>query len=207
MLMESARVAGRGRCGHREAREHEGGVPGMSGPAPRSISVSAQQRRVLEGILRRETSTQQLARRARTILLAVGSNNVPVARRVGVSDETVRAWRQRWAEAGAALLAAEAEGGDGALEMVVRGILADEPQSGAPAIFTPEQVCAIVAVACEPPAASERPIGHWTPRELADEAVKRGIVAAMSPQSVHRFFKGGRSQAVSEPLLAHASAR
>lgn len=146
---------------------------------------------MLEGIVRRETSTQQQARRARTILLATGGNNVQVARGVGISDETVRAWRQRWAEAGEALLAAEAAGGDGALEAVVLGLLADEPRSGAPATFTPEQVCAIVALACEPPAASERPIDHWTPRELADEAVKRGIVATISPQSVDRFLKGG----------------
>ena len=205
--MESVRIADRERCGHRVAREHEGDEPPMSGPAPRSISVSTQQRRVLEGIVRRETSTQQLARRARTILLAVGSNNVQVGRAVGVSDETVRAWRQRWADAGEALLGAEAEGGDGGLERVMWGILADEPRSGAPARCTPEQVCAIVAVACEPPAVSERPIDHWTPRELADEAVKRGIVAAISPQSVDRFFKGGRPQAASEPLLAHAGAR
>jgi len=37
-----------------------------------------------------------------------------------------------------------------------------------------------MAVACEPPGDSGRPISHWTPRELADEASKRGIVERIS---------------------------
>ena len=51
---------------------------------------------------------------------------------------------------------------------------------GAPATFSAEQWCQIIALACEPPEASGRPISHWTPRELADEACKRGIVATIS---------------------------
>ena len=86
----------------------------------------------------------------------------------------------------------------------MRGILADEPRSGTPATFGPEQVCQIVALACEPPEASERPITHWTPRELADEAVQRGIVPGISPSSVGRFLKGGRTSAAPQSLLADA---
>jgi transposase len=183
----------------------------MPGPAAERIVVSARQRQVLERIVRRGTSPQQQVRRAGIILAAAaGANNEQVGRAVGVIEETVRVWRRRWGQAAEALLAAEAEGGatdDRALEVVVAGVLADDPRSGTPPTFSPEQVCQIVALACEPPAVSGRPIERWTPRELADEAVQRGIVARISPQSVERFLKGGRAAAASEPLLAHAQAR
>jgi hypothetical protein len=57
-------------------------------------------------------------------------------------------------------------------------------------------------VACEDPQESGRPVTHWTPQELADEAIKRGIVTSISPRSVGRFLKGGGLEAPSEPLLA-----
>jgi putative transposase len=63
-----------------------------------------------------------------------------------------------------------------------------------------------VALACEPPPGSDRPVSHWTPRELADEAVKRAIVPAISPRSVGRFLKRGPAPAASEPLLVDARA-
>ena len=45
----------------------------------------------------------------------------------------------------------------------------------------------LAALACETPTASDRPVSSWTPRELADEAVKRGIVEQISPRTVERF--------------------
>jgi hypothetical protein len=55
-----------------------------------------------------------------------------------------------------------------------------------------------VALACENPREeSGRPITHWTPPELADEAVKRGIVESISPRSVGRFLGRGGSEASS----------
>ena len=47
----------------------------------------------------------------------------------------------------------------------------------------------IVALACEAPKASEHPVSHWTPTELATEAVKRHIVKKISPRSVGRFLR------------------
>ncbi|WP_330217256.1 helix-turn-helix domain-containing protein [Paenibacillus durus] len=55
--------------------------------------------------------------------------------------------------------------------------------------FTEEQVVQIVAIACEDPKDCGRPISHWTPREVRDEAVKRGIVPAISVTQVGRFLK------------------
>jgi putative transposase len=64
-----------------------------------------------------------------------------------------------------------------------------------------------MALACEDPQATGRPVSHWSPRELADEAVHRGIVARISPRTVGRFLKGGGPQAPSEPLLAQRKPR
>ena len=54
----------------------------------------------------------------------------------------------------------------------------DEERSGRKATYTPEQICAIIAMACEQPDkdADGPPITHWSARELADEAARRGIV-------------------------------
>jgi hypothetical protein len=78
----------------------------------------------------------------------------------------------------------------------------DAPRPGAPATFSAEQWCQIIALACEPPEASGRPISHWTPRELADEACKRGIVERISERHVGRFLKSGRPQTAPQSLLA-----
>ena len=123
-------------------------------------------------------------------------NNEQVARHLGVTDDTVRTWRGRWAAAAEALLAAEAEGGasdDRALETIIRGVLADEPRPGAPARFTPEQLCQLMAVACEPPGDSGRPISQWSGREIADELKAQGIVEHISPRHAARLLKKGVS--------------
>jgi putative transposase len=182
----------------------------VPGPAPQSISATPRQRRVLEQFVRRHTGPQQQVRRARAILAALDSaTNAAAGRQVGMKADTARQWRQRWAVAADALLAAELEGGaddDRALEVVVQGVLADEPRSGAPATFTPEQRCQVMALACEPPGDSGRPLSQWTPRELADEAVQRQIVDRISARTVGRFLVlgGGRAQAPPEPVLADA---
>ena len=74
------------------------------------------------------------------------------------------------------------------LEVMVVDVLGDEHRKGGPPKFSPEQVAAIIALACEPPADSGLPISHWTPPELAVEAVKRGIVKDISPRQVDRFL-------------------
>lgn len=153
--------------------------------------------------MRRQKSPQWLVLRARMILEAsVNNNNEQVAFQLDSHRETVRTWRRRWLEAAPALEVAEAEGDDKALADLIVKVLSDEPRPGTPATFTAEQVVQIVALACEDPSASGRPISHWTPRELAEEAIKRGIVESISPRSVGRFLKSGGSEAPSQPLLA-----
>jgi len=80
--------------------------------------------------------------------------------------------------------------------------LADEARSGKPPTFSAEQICQIIAIACEEPALSGRPITEWTPRELADEVSKRQIVSRISASQVWRFLKRGGVATASKPLLA-----
>ena len=79
-------------------------------------------------------------------------------------------------------------------------------KSGAPAKFGAEQICAIIAIACEPPSASDRPITQWSQQEVADEAMRRGIVDSISQRSVGRFFKRVGVEAASHPVLADVQA-
>jgi putative transposase len=163
---------------------------------------------VLERLTRRHTSPQHLVRRARIILdAAAGLNNDQIARQQALDRGTVRTWRTRWLAAAPRLAAAEAAGAtDQVLADLVCDHLADAPRPGAPTTFSPEQLVQLMAVACEPPPEAERPTSHWTPRELADEAVKRGIVPSISPRTVGRFLKSGRFEAPPEPLLAQSQA-
>jgi transposase len=71
--------------------------------------------------------------------------------------------------------------------------LTDAPRPGRPRQISAEQVCQVVALACERPADGERPISQWTGRELAEEVVRRGILPQLSPRHAARLLKRGTS--------------
>lgn len=134
---------------------------------------------------------------------ADGANNTEVAERLNIQRSTARIWRERWAAAAPALLLAEEEGiNDKGWAELIKQVLADEPRPGALSTFEPEQIAQIIAVACEDPQESGRPVTHWTPQELADEAIKRGFVTSISPRSVGRFLKRGGLEAPPDSPLA-----
>ena len=162
----------------------------MPGPKPTPIELTARQREILERLARRETNPQRLVRRCNVVLEAAdGANNTQVGRRLKIQRSTARTWRERWAAAAPALVLAEEEGiDDKGLAELIEQVLADEPRPGAPSTFEPEQIAQIIAVACEDPQESGRPVTHWTPQELADEVIKRGIVTSISPRTVGRFL-------------------
>lgn len=91
---------------------------------------------------------------------------------------------------------------DKELNVFILGCLSDQPRSGSPGKFSAEQICQIVAMACEPPEEYGRPVTHWTPKELADEADKQGIVESISTRHAGRFLKRSRFETASVPLLA-----
>jgi transposase len=157
-----------------------------------AILLSSAERSELDGLMRSHSTPQHLARRARMIVMAADGVGVgETAERLGVWRKGVSFWRARWLA-----------GGGTAGER-----LADAPRSGAPATITAEQICAIVALACEPPEAGGIPISHWSAADLAREAVRRGIVTSISPRSVGRFLKRVGPPAASRAALAHAQAR
>jgi len=163
--------------------------------------LSECQREILESITRRGTSPQQLVRRARIILLSdKGLTNAAISEQVGYERHQVGCWRSRWEAEAECLAAAETE------EALIEQVLSDAPRSGAPVKFTAEQVTQIVAVACEDPENSGRPVTHWTGAELANEVIKREIVVSISPRQVGRFLKSGRTQTPFEPILAERGA-
>jgi len=176
----------------------------MRGPKPTPLTLSVRQQAALEHLVRRHTSPQALVRRAQIVLAAaLGTNNTQIAQQLTLHRETVRIWRARWLSAAPRLDACEAASADAlALTSLVQELLADDPRRGAPDTFTAEQVVEIVALACTPAPDAQRPTSHWTPRDLVDEAVKRKIVAAISPRTVGRFLKASPAQTASEPLLA-----
>jgi homeodomain-containing protein len=167
------------------------------GPRPAPVALTGAERDALEAVARRPSTPQQLALRARIILAAAdGFNNTEIARLLGTNAEMPRRWRARW-------LAAPPADADAPLAVAAR--LAGVKPPGAPARFTAEQFCQLVALACEIPAGSDRPISQWSQREIADEAIRRGIFTSISPRHVGRFLKGGGPPAPPQPLLAEPS--
>jgi putative transposase len=156
----------------------------MPGPKPPAVELTADERRDLEGLARRHKTGQQLADRARIVLRAAdGLNNSEIARELSLEPDTVRLWRQRWL----------ALSGVAAAELDVADRLADAPRPGTPARITPEQVARIVALACEAPGESGRPVSQWSTTELAAEIMRRGIVDTISPRHAARLLKRGTS--------------
>ncbi len=155
-----------------------------------TVTVTARERQIVERLARAKAASQRLVERCRIILLSVaGWANETQADDLGIDRQCVRRWRHRWAKARPALVAAEQrDASDKDLEKLIVGILTNDDRCGAPPKFTPEQIASIIALACEPPAESGLPVSHWTPPELAREAIKRGIVESISPRQVDRFL-------------------
>src|SRR5919201_1677547 len=150
----------------------------------RPITLTEDERQGLETVVRRHSTPQQVATRARIVLAAAdGQPLVRIAEQVGLSRESVRFWRDRWV----ALQDIPLE------EVSVAQRLADAPRPGAPARITAEQVCQVVVLACEAPTASGRPISQWTHQEIAAEIIRRGIVDTISPRHAARLVKRGIS--------------
>jgi transposase len=151
------------------------------GPKPAELSLSEGERTALEVLVRRHSTPKQLAIRGRMILGAAdGKRNAEIARELGTSVDTVRKWRMRWLSVQAVSLE----------DLSIGQRLSDEQRPGRPAQITAEQTCQLIALACEQP--KERPISHWTGREIADEVMARGIIKQISPRHAARLLKKKR---------------
>ncbi len=140
------------------------------------VQLSAEHERELNNLVRAHSTPQKLAERARIILLAAaGVGIAETAMQLGIWRKTAGHWRRRW-------LNAAASAG-------VAARLSDAPRCGAPAKFTPEVICQIMALACKDPETLEVPVSHWSQSELARQSVARGIVESISHGTVGRFLK------------------
>jgi transposase len=122
--------------------------------------LTGDERRTLENWVKRRSTAQGLALRARIVLACARQQQPVVAARLGVNRKTVTRWRARF-------LAARLDG------------LTDEPRPGVPRTITDAQVEEVVVRTLE-----EVPEGgtHWSKRELAHRA-------GISPSSVHRIWR------------------
>jgi transposase len=166
----------------------------MPGSAAKVV-ISERQQNVLQQLSTARTVAQFLVVRATIILLAFqGLDNQAIASRVGLGRHQIGSWRRRWQEAFDDLIRIECTDEPPALRHAIETVLSDEHRCGSPGKFTAEQLALLLALACEPPEKSGRPITHWTGAELADEASQRGIVDAISPSQVNRYLRGAELQ-------------
>jgi transposase len=133
----------------------------MADPRLEPLVLAEDERRTLENWVKRRSTAQGLALRARIVLAcAEGGSNLAVAARLGVNRKTVTRWRARFLR----------ERLDG---------LTDDPRPGVPRTITDAQVEEVVVRTLE-----EVPEGatHWSKRELARRA-------GISPSSVLRIWR------------------
>lgn len=157
----------------------------MRGPKPAVLELNEREQEELEALVRKHSTPQQIAQRGRMILAAAqGKNNGQIARELGACVDTVRSWRMRWI--GWQKLSLD--------DFSIVERLSDTPRPGRPSQITAAQFCQLITLACEQP--KERPITHWTGREIAEEVMQRGIIAQISPRHAARLLKRGTSNPI-----------
>jgi transposase len=160
----------------------------MPGKAAK-VTVSERQLSILNQLRRSKTEPAWVVQRAAIIVLAwEGLLNEEISAEVGLGRMEVGKWRSRWRDAWEDLTLLECTE-PRRLRQAIRDTLRDAPRSGCPGKFTAEQITQILAVACEPPERSGRPITHWTNVELRAEVVKRGIVENISVSQVGLYLR------------------
>ena len=165
----------------------------MPGTAAK-IRISEKQQIVLQEFSRSRTVSKSVVQRAMIVLLGFqGMLNESIASKVGLNRQQVGVWRQRWRDAWGALCSWECKEPHRLREAIL-DVLADAPRPGCPGKFTAEQVSQIIALACESPKLSGRPMSHWTHRELQDEVIKRKIVETISVSQVGRILQDAAVQ-------------
>jgi transposase len=135
------------------------------------VRLAKKERQELQSLIGRKTAPQRDVMRARIALMAhEGYANTEIAQELGVSVQTVCAWRKRIAQQGA------------------QGIREGE-RSGCPPRITQEARLQLIALACEAQEAG----GRVTPTldEIVVRAVERGVVEQISRSHVQRILQAG----------------
>lgn len=133
------------------------------------VTLTAAERKTLKKRVRGAKTPYRDRPRAQLVLAAArGRSNARIAADLGVTADMVRKWRGRFAERGLAGLE-------------------DLPRSGRPRRISEADRAAVVALACQLPAATGVPLAHWTGPELAVELTAQGLVSA--PMSVSSLLR------------------
>ena len=166
----------------------------MPGSAAKVV-ITERQQNILQQMSRSVTIAFQLRQRAQIVLLAFeGLGNQEIAARVGLGRNQVGLWRRRWQHEFERLTLVEGLEEPVQLRRDIEAVLSDDPRSGRPCTFTPEQLTMIFAVACEAVEDSGRPVARWTQREIIDEVVKRGIVDSISTSHLSELLDEAQLQ-------------
>jgi transposase len=134
------------------------------------VTLAAAQRTTLKKRARGAKTAHRDRLRAQIVLAAAcGRDNARIAADLRVTADTVRKWRGRFA----------ARGLDG---------LRDLPRSGRPRRISELTRAAVVALACQLPAATGVPLSRWTGPELLAEVARAGAAQDLSASSVLRIL-------------------
>ena len=134
------------------------------------VTLTAAERTTLDRRVRRAKTAHRDRVRALVVLAAAaGHGNAAIAGGLGVTADTVRKWRGRFADRGL-------EG------------LRDLPRPGRPRQITAATRAAVIALACQLPAATGVPIGHWTGPDLLRELTGVPGTQAISATSLLRIL-------------------
>jgi transposase len=134
------------------------------------VMLSAGERTTLRKRVRGAKTAWRDRLRAQIVLAAArGRDNARIARDLAISQDTVRKWRGRFA---------------------VRGLdgLDDLPRPGRPRRISELTRAAVVALACQLPAATGVPLSRWTGPELLAEITRAGTAQDLSVSSVLRIL-------------------
>ena len=166
----------------------------MPGKAAK-VRLSEKQLDVLRELSRSRTEPKCVVQRASIMVFAFeGRWNQEIATQVELHPQQVGTWRQRCRDSWESLCLWECHEPRQLCEAPVRGhsheeVLADAPRPGSPGRTTAEQVAQIIALACEEPKLSGRPITRWTLNELRGEALQRKIVPTISRAQIGRYLQ------------------
>jgi putative transposase len=159
------------------------------------IELSKKQEQILMEYASGTHTPLHLKKRSQIVLNAAkGLSNNDIEKDMRIDPTTVKRWRDRYSTHHEELKRVELETPRN-IRKVITKVLSDEQRPGGPPTFSDEQVAAIIALACEDPAAIGLPFSHWTPGLLQQQAIKRGIVVSISGRHISRFLKRTRLKA------------
>jgi transposase len=163
-------------------------------PCAVPVTLTSGERKTLKKRARGATTPHRDRLRAQIVLAAArGRPNARIAAGLGITEDTARKWRGRFADRGLAGLD-------------------DLPRAGRPRLISEATRAAVVALACQLPASTGVPLARWTGPELLAELTGDPDVQQIPASSLLRILaehpvKPWRYQSWISPRDPHFAAR